>query len=236
MGYSLQRFVKRNFLRFKLHRVISPLEGVFLQLAYLSKFSRFAAEHRKLHFNDFYKPGFDMRARDTMYASIAEKEQLFEAIDYLEFGVSKARSFTWWIGHNQHPESRFYGFDTFEGLPEKWGNFEKGAMSANVPDIEGSRHQFFVGLFQDTMDGFLAGFTRKKRMVVHFDADLYTATYYALNKIAPLLQPGDVIFFDEFGVPMHEFKAFTEFFESYYWDYEVLGACNNYYQLVVKIK
>ena len=46
---------------------------------------------------------------------------------------------------------------------------------------------------------------------------------------------GDVIFFDEFNVPQHEFKAFTEWVNAFYVKYEVLGAVNNYYQIAVKI-
>jgi hypothetical protein len=53
--------------------------------------------------------------------------------------------------------------------------------------------------------------------------------------LAPHLQAGDVLIFDEFGVPTHEFKAFTEFFASHYRGYEVLGAVNNYLHLAVRL-
>jgi O-methyltransferase len=46
---------------------------------------------------------------------------------------------------------------------------------------------------------------------------------------------GDIIIFDEFNVPMHEFKAFAEWVSSYYIKYEVIGAVNNFYQIAVKI-
>jgi hypothetical protein len=64
---------------------------------------------------------------------------------------------------------------------------------------------------------------------------LYSSAYYAMNMLAPYLQPGDVLIFDEFGVPTHEFKAFTEFFASHYRGYEVLGAVNNYLHLAVRL-
>jgi hypothetical protein len=54
--------------------------------------------------------------------------------------------------------------------------------------------------------------------------------------MAPFLKSGDILLFDEFNVPMHEYKAFTEFVNAYYIDYEVLGAVNNFYQIAVKIK
>ena len=111
-------------------------------------------------------------------------------------------------------------------------------MSANneAPVIEGSRHRFIQGLFQQCLPEFLKTFDFNKRTVVHMDADLYTATLYVLTSLAPYLKKGDIIFFDEFNVPNHEYKALTEFVSAYYIDYEVLGAVNNFYQLAIKIK
>jgi len=67
------------------------------------------------------------------------------------------------------------------------------------------------------------------------DADLYSSTLYALTTLSPFIQKGDIIFFDEFNVPLHEFKAFTEWTRSFYIDYEVLGSVNNFYQVAIKI-
>jgi O-methyltransferase len=67
------------------------------------------------------------------------------------------------------------------------------------------------------------------------DADIYSATLYVLTSISPYLSANDIIIFDEVNVPMHEFKAFTEWVKSYYINYEVLAASNNYYQLAIKI-
>jgi hypothetical protein len=68
------------------------------------------------------------------------------------------------------------------------------------------------------------------------DADLYTATLFALTSLAPYLKEGDIILFDEFVVPTHEFMAYKNFIESYYFDLELIGAANNYYFTAFKVK
>ena len=40
---------------------------------------------------------------------------------------------------------------------------------------------------------------------------------------------GDIILFDEFNVPNHEYSVFKIFNESFYIDFELIGAVNNYY-------
>jgi hypothetical protein len=67
------------------------------------------------------------------------------------------------------------------------------------------------------------------------DADLYTSTLFVLTSISPILNKGDIIIFDEFNVPMHEFKAFSEWIKAYYIQYEVIAAVNNYYQIAIQI-
>ena len=40
------------------------------------------------------------------------------------------------------------------------------------------------------------------------DADLYSSTLYVLTMLAPYLKAGDIVMFDEFTVPRHEYLAF----------------------------
>jgi hypothetical protein len=65
-----------------------------------------------------------------------------------------------WATLNINPGSRFFGFDTLEGLPESWLGLEASHFSTggNFPDIEDSRVKFYKGLFQDTLGEFLGDF------------------------------------------------------------------------------
>ena len=228
---------KGLFFKFQLHRFVPA--HYFIFLGHIAQLSKWIKTHRsELQFSDFYQPNFEYNRRFEMYDFLIEKEGLDQAIDYLEFGVSKGNSFRWWIAKNNHPETKFYGFDTFSGLPEDWGPFKKGEMDNgnHPPVIEDQRHQFYQGLFQQTLIPFLATYPSNQRKVVHFDADLYSATLYVLTLISPYLKSCDILLFDEFNVPMHEFKAFQEWSKSFYIEYEVLAAVNNFYQVAIKIK
>jgi hypothetical protein len=189
--------------------------------------------------NDFYSSQRDYSKRYILYQYVSDKLNIRnESIDYLEFGVSGAYSFKWWIGNCINPDSRFYGFDTFEGLPENWGTYNKGDMAANIPDIDDPRAEFVKGLFQETLPKFLLShnLTNGKRKVIHLDADLFSSTLYALTTMAPYLRKGDILIFDEFNVPNHEFFAFKIFCDSYYFKTKLLGAVNNYYQVALIIE
>ena len=156
-------------------------------------------------------------------------KNLDQAITYLEFGVSGGSSFAWWVKANAHPSSSFNGFDTFEGLPEDWGGFRQGAMIANVPQTDDNRVKFHKGLFQETLPGFVKELNTSHRKVILMDADLFTSTLYVLTMLAPYLKKGDIILFDQFNVPMHEFLAFQMFTTSFYLKFNLIGAANNYY-------
>lgn len=228
--------LKGLFFVLKLHYLVPSF--IFNFLAHLSELSKFIHKNKAGDNSDFYSIKFDYSKRENLFRRVIDKENLHSTIDYLEFGVSKGNSFKWWVKENKDKDSRFYGFDTFTGLPEDWGYFKKGDMSnGNVPPkIDDTRIEYFQGLFQQTLLPFLANYKKENRKVIHMDADLYSATLYVLTLIYPYLKPGDIIFFDEFNVPLHEYKAFTEWTNSFYINYEVIGAINNFYQVAIKIK
>ncbi|MDB4107489.1 class I SAM-dependent methyltransferase [Bacteroidia bacterium] len=232
---KLIRWAKRTLLRIGTHNVLPASK--LTKLGYTSYLSEWIRNNRPA-FTSFPFAGFDNSLRYNLYDHLIATEKLDDAIDYLEFGVAAGTSFKYWEGKITSSSASFHGFDTFTGLPEDWGHFKKGDMSSKneKPQMKGNRHHWYQGLFQVTLPQFLNEYSGERRKVVHLDADLFSSTLYVLTSISPFLKSGDILMFDEFNVPMHEFKAFKVWVDSYYIEYEVLGEVNNYYQTAIKIK
>ena len=236
MKFKIIRLLKKTFIRLRLHLLFSWLNGFLLQLLWMNKLSKWANAHKKISFNDFPSQ-WDYKKRYDLYNYLFETEKLNVAINYLEFGVASGESFNWWMTKNENDESNFYGFDTFTGLPEDFGPYKKGTFNANsIPAIKDSRGRFFQGLFQQTLPGFLKTFDNTKKTIVMMDADLYTATFFTLASLTPFLKKDDIILFDEFAVPTHEFMAFQQFMDCYYFKLEFIGAASNFYFAAFKVK
>ena len=234
----LIRRIKALFSRFKLHFLFKPFEVLFLNIVYLSRLSRWISKTPKGKFNDFYNKKVKYENRFQLHEFVINEEIKNQAIDYLEFGVATGIAIKWWVEKNKNPETKFYGFDVFTGLPEDFGVMHKHHYDTQgtTPKIDDARVTFIKGLFQDSLPGFLDNYKSGKRKVIHMDADLYSSTLFVLTRLIPFLKENDIIIFDEFGVPMHEFKAFTEIVSAYKLNYEFLGAINNYLQIAIKIK
>jgi len=179
------------------------------------------------------------RDRRWLYENVIAKENLNSApIDFWEFGVFKGESLFWWVDHLSNPESRFVGFDTFTGLPERWRATEpKGAFNVygRIPETNDTRCSFQAGLFQDTLLPFVNRHDFSRRLVIHLDADLFSSTLYVLTSLARHFKPGDIIFFDNFICSLDEFRAFEDWVKSFRVNYEVLGEVQEYIRVCVKI-
>ena len=234
----LLRKVKALFSRFKLHNLIRPFEGLLLQAVYQSKLSRWISENRNLDFNDFYNSKVNYEDRFKLHEFVNGEEVKNQAIDYLEFGVATGIAIKWWVEKNINPKSNFYGFDVFTGLPENFGVMRKYHYNTEgeTPQINDERVLFIKGLFQDSLPVFLEKYNSVQRKVIHMDADLYSSTLFVLTRLIPYLRKDDILLFDEFGVPTHEFRAFTDIVSSYNLKFELLGAINNYLQIAIKLK
>jgi hypothetical protein len=116
---------------------------------------------------------------------------------------------------------RFYGFDSFEGLPaikgtDEGGEFREGQYSLSLDQFKeliskrGVRLDK-VNLVKGWYEKVLNGDTRqrlstKKAAFVFIDCDLYESTVPVLNFIMDYLQSGTVIAFDDW----HSFKGSPE--------------------------
>jgi hypothetical protein len=163
-----------------------------------------------------------------------------QPVDLLEFGVAQGRTLRLWTEINRHPRSRFFGFDSFHGLPEDWdwavGGLPKGTFSTGgePPDIADRRIQYVWGLFQHSLPAFLDRFHPRSPLVVHLDCDLYSSTLYTLTRLDALLQGASVIF-DEFDNLLHEFAAFQDYARSYRRAYQVLARVGFFKKAAVRV-
>jgi hypothetical protein len=232
------RKTKALFFRWKLYKIFKPFNRFRLNLAYMTELGEWINTHKNIPNNDFYSKKFDFSKRFELYGQIVDTELKDQEFTYLEFGVAAGHSFKWWMEKATNKNIDFHGFDTFTGLPEDWGLHKAHAMSTDgkTPVIIDERGKFHKGLFQETLPDFIKENKWNKRLVVMMDADMYTSTLYVLTSLAPYLKPGDIILFDEFNIPRHEFLAFKNFVSAYYIKYDVIGARNNYYFVAVKLK
>jgi O-methyltransferase len=140
------------------------------------------------------------------------------AIDYLEFGVWQGKTFKKWLNMNSSPGSRFFGFDSFEGLPEDW---EKGqpkgtfSVAGDLPKLADTRSEFVVGWFQDTLYEFLKRYPLQRQLVVHIDCDLYSSTMFVLAALDRHLPKHSILIFDDYSSLTHEFAAWLDYRRSF---------------------
>jgi hypothetical protein len=97
---------------------------------------------------------------------------------HCEFGTWKGA----WITEfaKNFPDRRFYGFDSFEGLPEEWSTLQsgyfdlKGELPAVPPNVT-----LVKGWFNESIPPFL---TQNSEPVafIHMDCDLYSSTMTVL--------------------------------------------------------
>jgi O-methyltransferase len=167
--------------------------------------------------------------REELYKHLSGKLN-GEPFDYIEAGVFRGDSIRFWTTLSTCPETRFYGFDTFTGLPDAWhtglktfnvGHFDVGG---EVPEIPDPRVHFVKGRFQDTVPGFLRTYSRQKNLVIHMDADVYTSTLYFLTRFHDVISDGCYLLFDNFSVAPHDFRAFCDYTSAYGREYDLIGT------------
>lgn len=149
-----------------------------------------------------------------------------QPITFLEFGVYRGDSLRQWTALNTHPDSRFIGFDSFTGLPERWRSRKAGYFDCggHAPQIDDARVSFVPGWFNQTLPSALnqlLPLPPERQVLVHLDADLYSAALYVLTTLSARLS-GFPVMFDEFGAG--EGRALKDLLAAYGGTFEpVLG-------------
>lgn len=137
-------------------------------------------------------------------------------------------------------DSKIFGFDSFEGLPEPWihgrKDFKKGHFAvAQLPEVPESV-ELIKGFFDKTLIPFVSKFrlTGEKIRLIHIDCDLYSSAIFVLKTLNDLIDVGTVILFDELcdfsddgsRYPNWldgEWKALNEWSDRFGREYEIIG-------------
>jgi len=127
------------------------------------------------------------------------------ALRYFEFGVYRGDSIAWWAAKSRAEQSRFFGFDSFEGLPEAWSSrgLDKGHFDTDgrAPDPDDPRILFVKGWFSETLSPFFRDYQDRpgSKLVFHFDADLFSSTIQAGTAVLERFKGREMLWlFDEF--------------------------------------
>ena len=158
---------------------------------------------------------------------------------WLEFGVQTGRTINY---ISKFTSDKVYGFDSFEGLPEKWRDcYEKGSLTMHgiLPHVN-NNVELIKGWFNETLIDFIQAHN-KKVSFIHMDADLYSSTNYVLDTLKSYIDNDCIIVFDElinypgFDGETGELKAWYEFVSENVVDYEWIGinGCGQEVALII---
>lgn len=171
-------------------------------------------------------------------------------VTYLEFGVFEGTSISNASKIFTHQNSRFIGFDTFEGLPEPFlpAGHKIGTFTTNgkIPIIPDSRVFFIKGLFQNTLANFMQKLVasdkndygvdlKNSQLIINLDADLYSSTLYCLTQLDPIIEKDTIIRFDEFSSLEDEWLALRDYARSYYRDFEIIASSSDRWHTIIRI-
>ena len=143
---------------------------------------------------------------------------------FLEFGVFSGTTINHIAGRI---DGAVYGFDSFEGLPERW----RDGMGAGFFKVEAlpsvrANVKLVKGWFDQTLPEFLKGHPEKVSFL-HVDCDLYSSTKTIFAQLAQRIEVGTIIVFDEYfnypGWQVGEYLAFQEFIKASGLSYRYLG-------------
>lgn len=171
----------------------------------------------------------------ALVASMIERQGKENIGDYYEFGVFNGATLATVYGMFQAhglTKSRFFGFDSFEGLPPEADREGKGMWMAgqcscslevteallNKRRVDWTRVFLIKGWFKDTLTpDFIEKAELQKASVIMVDSDLYSSAVECLRFVEPLIRDEAIIMFDDWFAfqaaekNLGEKKAFDEF-------------------------
>ena len=132
---------------------------------------------------------------------------------FLEFGVCTGKSMLeyHWLYASHNIQADFYGFDSFEGLPEEtkdekspWvvGEFSMH-KHINPELLTKTNIKIKDGWYSATLNEELSKELKgKKAGIIHIDCDIYTSTLEVLEYVVQndLLAEGTILVYDDWGV------------------------------------
>ena len=174
---------------------------------------------------------------------------------YYEFGIYKGSSFresfltyqiyaNWMLSQSNSSEKwrqkikydfdhHFYGFDTFEGMPENLENneqFAQGSFLGSLENVklegekigmcEGDSVKYVKGIFSEVLrNDTLEIVNLQPAAIVNIDSDLYMSACDALEIVKPKLQQGTILMMDDWNCfradnNQGERRALREFLEK----------------------
>lgn len=138
--------------------------------------------------------------REKLWAAMADRVDPKRPLLVLEFGVAHGYATSQWLQLlGARSDVQWHGFDRFTGLPRAWDGHEAGAFDNGgvAPAIDDARVHWHVGDVEETLGAAdVTGHADHQRLIL-FDLDIYEPTAFAWNVLAPSLQPGDLMYFDE---------------------------------------
>ncbi len=167
---------------------------------------------------------WNKKVRDVVWDKVPEFIDTNKDILFLEFGVWEGYSIKYFANKYKSPGSKFYGFDTFTGMPENWRYMYEGHYNqeGSVPKTKDNRIKFLRGLFQKTLPSFLENLkeeSKSKTIIIHLDAVLHSSTLFTLFKLDEYFREYYFIF-DQLGTD--ECRAFNNFNDAKQKNFELL--------------
>lgn len=184
--------------------------------------------------------------REEYHAWLKEKIRSVQTDNGMnfEFGVARGDSLQVFAGGGGI--NRFYGFDSFEGLPEDWFSKEQGGLGKgtfrqdSLPFVP-ENTELIKGWFDESLPAFVsrADIQGKTADFIHIDCDLYASARTVFQFMAPFIKKGTILAFDEYinypGWQMDEFRAFQEYVQAYQVKYEYLSFVERGCQVCVRV-